>query len=187
MEFDRAWPTLIGRSKFNSLELSQHIMTNYDMSNPPSDKYGYNIFDDDSSYMKNFEKIAYNAFDEYLQEAIGKSISDYGGYLMKAWITGHGDGYAMAIHNHFGSQLSACFYVLAEEQNEGGALTLIDPRGNANRGYDPWWKHQFDEKVIIPETGDVVIFPSFLYHAVQPYYSKWRICVPVDLYLNRDQ
>ncbi len=186
MEYDAAWPTLIGKSNFDSLEISQYILTNYDLANPPADKYGYNIFDDESTCMRNFQQVAYNAFDEYLQEAIGKSISDYGDYKMKAWITGHGGGYSMALHNHFGSYLSGCFYILAEEQDKGGALNLIDPRGNANRGYDPWWRDMFREKIIIPKTGDIVIFPSFLYHAVQPYYSNLRICVPVDLYLNRE-
>ena len=32
---------------------------------------------------------------------------------------------------------------------------------------------------------DFMIFPSFTYHHVNPYYSTLRICVPVDLYLYR--
>lgn len=186
MEFDKAWPTLIGHSKFDSLELSQHILMNYDMSNPPSDKYGYNIFDDDSSYIQKFREVAYNAFDEYLQKAIGKSISDYGEYKMRAWITGHDDKYCMAMHNHTGAQVSAVFYVVSETQDAGGALNLIDPRSNANRGYDEWFNPMFEDICIIPKTGDIVMFPSYLYHAVQPYHSKFRIAVPIDLYLYRD-
>lgn len=186
MELDYAWPTAIGKGKFDSLELSQYLLMNYDLSNPKSEADGYNIFEDGTSYISNFKEVALKAFNDYLQKTIRKNISDYGGYELKGWITGHGAPYNMSLHNHFGAHLSAVFYVLSEDKTGGGEIVFTDPRFNANRGYDMWFKDMFRDKVILPETGDYLIFPSFLYHYVLPYYSSLRIAVPVDLYLYRD-
>lgn len=185
MEYKDLWPTTIGYGKFDSLELSQYIFTNYDLSNPPSESRGDNIFNDNTSYINNFKKIVYNAFDKYLKDTIGKSISDWHSYEMTAWITGSNKNYEMLLHNHSGSQLSAVFYVLAEDKNSGGDIVFIDPRANANRGYDDWFNPMFDRFNHTPETGDYMIFPSFAYHRVNPYSSSLRICVPVDLFLYR--
>ena len=37
MEYKMMWPTPVGFGEFDSLELAQHILMNYDMDNPPSD------------------------------------------------------------------------------------------------------------------------------------------------------
>ena len=92
----------------------------------------------------------------------------------------------MQIHNHSGAHLSGVFYILSEEQGAGGDLVLHDPRSNANRGYDEHFNPMFARNSVIPETGDFMIFPSFTYHHVNPYFSQMRICVPVDLYLYRE-
>lgn len=185
MEFKHLWPTVIGSGKFDSLELSQYILMNYNMDNPPSDMQNQNIFDDHTSYMQNFHNVVYKAFNTYLQENLGKQISDWNNYEMKAWITGHGKDYQMTIHNHSGAHLSGVFYVLAEDHNSGGDIVFSDPRSNANRGYDEWFDPMFNRFHHKPKTGDYMIFPSFAYHHVNPYYSSLRICIPVDLYLYR--
>ena len=74
---------------------------------------------------------------------------------------------------------------LAEENDSGGEIRFHDPRHNANRGYDENFKHHFEDKVILPKTDDVVIFPSFLYHSVSPFYSGLRIALPLDIMLIR--
>jgi len=185
MNFENLWPTTLGSGKFDSAELSQHILVNYDMENLQGNFGAYNIFDDNTSYINKFKNIAYNAFNEYLLETTGKQISDWKSNEMKGWITGHGKDYSMTIHNHSGAHLSAVFYVLAEDKVSGGDIVLSDPRSNANRGYDEWFDPMFARKHHTPETGDYMIFPSFTYHHVNPYYSSLRICIPVDLYLYR--
>lgn len=185
MEYKDLWPTTVGFGKFDSLELSQYILMNYDMNNPPSDMQGKNIFNDRTSYMQKFQNDVYNAFNQYLEDTIGKKIGDWKYHEMKAWITGHDYDYNMTIHNHSGAHLSGVFYVLAEDQKSGGDIVFSDPRSNANRGYDEWFDPMFDRLVHRPKTGDYMIFPSFTYHHVNPYYSNLRICIPVDLYLYR--
>lgn len=185
MEFMNLWPTTVGVGKFSSEEFAQYILMNYNIEKPPGDADGFDIFEDNTSYMNSFKKTAYNAFDDYLQNTIGKRISDWNQYEMKAWITGHGEDYSMTIHNHSGAHLSGVFYVLAEDQKSGGDIVFSDPRSNANRGYDEWFNPMFKRHHHRPKTGDYMIFPSFTYHHVNPYYSSLRICIPVDLYLYR--
>ena len=135
--------------------------------------------------MKQFHSMAYEKFDSYLLETTGKRISEYDTHEMKGWITGHGKDYSMTIHNHSGAHLSAVFYVMAEDLLAGGDIVFSDPRSNANRGYDDWFESMFNKIRHTPKTGDFLIFPSFTYHHVNPYYSSLRICIPVDLYLYR--
>ena len=185
MNFEKLWPTVVGSGKFYPTNLATHIFMNYDLQSPPSDVGGYNILEDNSTEMQNFKKVVYDCFNSYLKETVGKQISDWKHHEMKGWITGHGADYSMTIHNHSGAHLSGVFYVMAEDQKSGGDIVFSDPRSNANRGYDEWFDPMFKRFHHKPETGDYMIFPSFTYHHVNPYYSSLRICVPVDLYLYR--
>ena len=185
MDIDNLWPTQVASGKFEVPGLVEYILSNYDMQNPPGDTGGYNILDDGSDMMIDFEEKVYTLFDEYLKRTIGQKITDWKQYEMKGWITGHGKDYSMTIHNHSGAHLSGVFYVLAEDMSAGGDLVLSDPRSNANRGYDEYFDVMFQREHHTPETGDYMIFPSFTYHHVNPYYSSLRICIPVDLYLYR--
>jgi len=185
MEHRNLWPTTIGFDTFENTDIVTYILTNYDINDPPSEFRGDNLFDDDSKIVTNFKNQVYDKFNKYLKDTIGKEISDYKSYLMKGWITGHDYDYQMTIHNHSGAHLSGAFYVLAEDQRSGGDIVFSDPRTNANRGYDDWFDPLFDKLTHKPKTGDCVIFPSFTYHHVNPYYSNLRIAIPVDLYLYR--
>ena len=187
MEFKQMWPTTIGFGNFDSLDLVNHILLNYDMNNLVGEVNGFDIFKDQSEIMNAFKEVAYKAFDDYLYENVGKRISDWNNSTMKGWITGHGEDYSMTIHNHSGAHLSGVFYAMAEDQRAGGDIVFTDPRSNANRGYDEEFEPLFGSFSHKPKTGEFLIFPSFTYHHVNPYYSKMRICIPVDLYLHRGQ
>lgn len=183
MNFYNLWPTKLSIGHFHVEGLSDYILTNYDLNTPENGELaGKNFFDNDSKPIKEFKKVVYNCFDEYLQKTINKSISDFTGYRTHAWIT-KGTNTGMNFHNHRGNLLSAVFYPLAEVTDAGGSIVFHDPRFNANRGYPEPFYHLFEKEEYIPETGDVFIFPSFLYHSISPYFSDFRICVPVDLYL----
>lgn len=186
MELNSLWPTIIGSGKFEIDGLLEHLFTSYDIHSFTKQN-GETLFNDKSRVMKKFKELVYKKFDEYLMSTIGKSIKDYGSYEMRAWVTGGGQNYRMTSHNHSGSQLSAVFYIMSEEENSGGEIVFTDPRLNSNRGYDDWFHPMFSNHVHSPKTGDYMIFPSFLYHHVNQYYSNVRICVPVDLYLHRSK
>ena len=186
MEYKDLWPTTFGVGKFECPEMLDYILSNYDLNNMDaiSDILGFNIFDDDHPAIDKFKELCLRNFDEYLQRNVGRPLSDWGGYSLKSWITGHGKDYNMVIHNHAGSVISAVYYLLAEEKKFGGEVVFTDPRSNANRGYDEKFRPMFQRFHHMPDTGDYLIFPSFCYHHVNPYTSSLRFCLPVDLFLH---
>jgi hypothetical protein len=185
------WPTKVLYDSVGNRELLnnvvQEIISTYDLSAPPSDFNNNGLFEDCGIFLNQFkEEIVIPAFEKYLREAHDSSLSEYKRYNLKSWITGSGHGYNMLYHNHSGAAFSAVFYLLAEDAQKGGDIVFSDPRHNANRGYDSKLKTEFENVFHTPSTGDIVIFPSFLYHYVNPYYSNLRIAMPVDLFLYYD-
>lgn len=124
------------------------------------------------------------SFEKYMNEVFNDTLTNYE-LRMKGWLTGSGINYGMPPHGHSGSQLTAVFYVLAEEDHAGGEIGLIDPRGNACRGYEGVMREQFFNYQHLPKTGDVLIMPSFLYHYVVIYHARLRLAFPVDLFLQK--
>jgi hypothetical protein len=89
----------------------------------------------------------------------------------------------MPAHNHSGSQLSGVFYLFTDDTSTG-KITFFDPKGNANRGYNPAkWNSLFSPLTLTAESGSFVIFPSYLYHQVSFFTGNIRIAIPVDLFL----
>lgn len=163
--------------------LANDIFMEYNLQNPPNDFGSVNILDD--QIMDRFKtEVVYPSFNSFLRKTLGKEISDWKSHKMHGWLAGVGKDYSLNFHNHRGAQLSAVFYILCEEQDMGGEITFTDPRMNANRGYDtsflPWFQH----KQLTPKSGDIVVFPSFLYHFVSTYRGNIRLAIPVDLFLH---
>lgn len=181
------WPTPVLYEQVEDKDLldrfTQELLLTTDLAAPPSDFQKYDVLRDGSEVVQEFkQKVIIPAFEKYLQEINGKTLADYGDYRLRSWITGTGYGYTIPVHNHSGSALSAVFYILCEEQDKGGQLHMLDPRPNANRGYDESFKHLFKPKVLTPKTGDVIIFPSFMYHNTLPFMGKLRLAMPVDFF-----
>jgi hypothetical protein len=184
------WPTPILKDTIADRKLLENI-TNYTLI-----KYGENnkILSSDTDknllddpYYNEFKnKIVIPCFNKFLKQNLNIDLNTCV-YKLKSWLTGYGINYAMSKHNHAGSQLSAVFYLLAEEKTSGGSLIIQDPRFNANRGYESEkFGKWFECLKFTPKTGDVLIFPSFVYHSVDVYYGKLRLAMPVDLFLYND-
>jgi len=91
----------------------------------------------------------------------------------------------MQSHNHSGSPFISVFYIYADDEKDvGGELILNDPRTNANRGYSEDFQKIFQSIKHKPITGDVLVFPGYVYHAVNPFMSNLRVAIPVDLFLD---
>lgn len=110
------------------------------------------------------------------------------------WANVSPPGAANQYHTHPGSFWSAVYYVDdgyggSADENLGGELVLLDPRmpGVAMNTPDlrfrrPGQPPQEVEKYMRPASGRIVIFPSWLSHAVQPYKgSDLRISIAVNL------
>lgn len=181
------WPTPVAKFKMPDDQrdrFTNKLLLDYDLFNAPSDFGSINIFDNPSDEIQDFrEKVVVPEFNNYLKQTLDKSLDDWSGYRFKAWIAGYNQDYSLAYHNHRGSQISAVFYLLCEDAQMGGKISFTDPRHNSNRGYDenfiPWFK----DLSFIPQSGDAVIFPSFLYHFVSTYQGNIRLALPIDLFL----
>jgi hypothetical protein len=168
-------------------EVATNILLEYDITNMPEQFGSVNVLESENPVLQRFKnELVYPTFNTFLQETLNKSIEDWGGHRMKGWVASYNNS-GLAYHNHRGSQLSAVFYVMCEETDMGGEITFTDPRQNSNRGYDESFMPWFEHLSLVPKTGDVVVFPSFLYHYVSTYKSNIRLAIPVDLFLHTNK
>ena len=181
------WPTPFLHSKIDdnmSERMIETLLQEYNLTDPPADFGSIDILDNPNEVIQEFKNtIVYPAFNSFLKQTLNKEISDWKAFRVKGWLTGTGNDYRLSHHNHSGAQLSAVFYFLCDPCDRGGQIVFTDPRQNANRGYDIVFQEWFKALEIVPTSGDLVIFPSYLYHFVTTYQSNIRIALPVDLFL----
>jgi hypothetical protein len=142
-----------------------------------------NIFNLLDPIIDKFEETVTEKFSEFFKIVLNKNLNDFDSYY-QGWITGNNSGYSMNYHNHAGAPFVSVFYLYAEDTNAGGELVLFDPRVNANRGYLKEFQDPFSPVEFTPKTGDVLIFPGYLYHSVNLFSSKLRFAVPVDIFIK---
>tara|TARA_B100001559_G_C16241200_1_gene502501 strand:+ start:124 stop:732 length:609 start_codon:yes stop_codon:yes gene_type:complete len=86
-------------------------------------------------------------------------------------------------HNHPNSYLSAAYYVRHPEKS--GGIKFYDPREQKSMRYPKIIKHgEFSSATvqIEPQEGDLLIFPSYLYHSVTENLSeKDRIIISFNI------
>jgi len=181
-------PVLITKSDTEVRErFVNYLLQEYDIFNPPTDINKINILEDKSEEVQNFvNKVIKPAFEEFLKSSLNLSLDNWKGYRLNGWLTGSGKNYSMSQHNHAGAQISSVFYLLCEDLNNGGKIVFTDPRQNANRGFDSKFLNWFAPLEITPKSGDVVVFPSYLYHFVETYQNNLRLALPVDCFLFAD-
>jgi uncharacterized protein (TIGR02466 family) len=89
-----------------------------------------------------------------------------------SWANVNRDGSYNVIHNHPGNHWSGVYYVSIGEPDPSvewnGAIEFYDPRGSATAMPVPGFNFGFSNAVT-PEPGMMIVFPSWLMHAVHPY------------------
>ena len=160
--YNYCWPTVVSYSTFDVTDqmLNKAILGEVD----------------DSIHL-----LALYEFKKYLTDVLDIPWSMYAGHKLNSWVNRYDEKTEMEYHSHHGDHLSAVFYLKAD----GGDIVFHDPRFFAARGYDEAFRPCFAPIKHTPKTGDLVIFPSFLYHTVRAS-DKFRISVPVDLTLYKD-
>ncbi|MHA6333721.1 2OG-Fe(II) oxygenase family protein [Qipengyuania sp. CAU 1752] len=116
------------------------------------------------------------------------------GWVPEMWANVSQVGSANQYHFHPGSFWSAVAYIDdgydgSEDASLGGELQLLDPRmpmvrmtAPDLRMLDRDGQQQQNEISVRPRTGMIVIFPSWLQHAVRPFHgSGTRISIAINL------
>jgi hypothetical protein len=181
---NNCWTTPILYDKIDNLDVMSktidYILTNIDLNIPPSDFQEFDILKDSGEVMREFkELVVIPTFQKYIKQL---GIEECKSYSIKSWLAGPNAGYVIPVHNHSGAAISAVFYLLCEDTSSGGELYFQDPRANANRGYTKSFSKLFQNQSILPSSGDIVMFPSYVYHYTNPFHGKLRLAIPVDFF-----
>jgi uncharacterized protein (TIGR02466 family) len=111
---------------------------------------------------------------------------------INAWANVNRESNGNEFHTHAGCFWSAVYYVadggIGQDPTLGGALEFADPRGVAPAMHAPLLAYNFSgglsagaSEAISPQAGMLVIFPSFVSHAVKPYLGKQvRISIAIN-------
>lgn len=116
------------------------------------------------------------------------------GWIPELWANVNRKGHANQYHTHPGSYWSVVAYVDDGYEGDddpmlGGELQLLDPRAPMTqmaapdlRILDAAGQPILSELTIRPRTGMVVMFPSWLQHAVRPFHGEGtRISIAINL------
>ena len=113
--------------------------------------------------------------------------------VVEVWANVQRAGGSNAAHSHPGSFWAGVYYVdvgeVSASSDRGGALQLYDPRGCLPRMLAPYLTYSLPELHdagtsigFTPATGQCVLFPGWLFHAVTTYRGmKPRISVAFNL------
>ena len=114
-------------------------------------------------------------------------------WKMNCWANINRSGAANEFHTHPGAFWSGCYYVddggIGEDPSLGGAFEVQDPRGVAPAMYapsltfaGPGGKSLGASYALQPHSGMILLFPSWLQHAVRPYRGPhMRISIAFNL------
>jgi uncharacterized protein (TIGR02466 family) len=130
-----------------------------------------------------------------VQTADGFAPADFP-WRVNAWANVNRAGNTNDMHTHAGAYWSGVYYVDDGHAHEGrveagGALELMDPRGVAPVMYAPLVRMGIKgcltagaSESFQPRTGNMVLFPAWLFHAVQPFAGEGvRISIAFNLCL----
>ena len=131
--------------------------------------------------------------DALVRQLAGLAVSKEawkGGVTYSAWANVSRRGDYNRMHNHPGAHWSGVYYVDPgtadrEPAGEAGKIEFQDPRGLAQMTHTPG--EPFGRSFSIrPTAGQVLIFPSFMFHCVHPYHDDGaRISIAFNALMGR--
>lgn len=173
------WATHILRDNIQDenyvLELYNWMLQQYD-EQWPSNHTDINVFDEgyDPIYSKAREFVTQKV-KHFSKQLFGTDEN----LRIKCHATNHS---SINVHQHNGAVISGIFYIFIPH----GVLRLLDPRLNASRGYPSKFQNYFSNLEIVPNPGDIVLFPSFVWHEVKSEIPQQRVLMPFDVYVDKD-
>ena len=139
----------------------------------------------------------------WLRECINTSVIQYLGHqgldyavnwTLQGWANVNRFGDYHDPHNHPHSYLSGTYYVAIPERLEKlpgrsdrrpGAITLYDPRAQANMNAIRGDRQIDPEHTVLPTPGMLLLWPAFLHHFVHPNLAReLRISISFNIVLR---
>jgi uncharacterized protein (TIGR02466 family) len=114
-------------------------------------------------------------------------------WRLSAWANVNRQGQGNEFHTHPGAYWSATYYVrdggASENPGVGGEFEIQDPRGVGPAMLAPMLAFRTAggqsvgaSEIVVPRAGNLVMFPSWLSHAVRPYHgTDVRISIALNL------
>ncbi len=110
-------------------------------------------------------------------------------WKINAWANVNRGGHGNAAHHHPGCFWSCVYWLQTGEAGEGGEFEIQDPRGILPGFVAPTLRYALPgylsaggSDFIAPVAGTLLLFPSWLVHAVRPFRGKEpRISVAINL------
>jgi uncharacterized protein (TIGR02466 family) len=180
-----AYPTPIGRFRVPGAEAVNGELRRLILENEraqPTDDYA-NVGGWHSRHdLLEWPGPAIDALKGWIQEALHHMLAastdnrpPRGSFAAVAWANVARQGHYHRVHNHPSCAWSGVYYVDAGAEAPGhplsGVLEMCDPRPFTEMVAAPG--SPYGKRVIFrPETGMMVLFPSWLYHFVNPYYGE---------------
>lgn len=198
--FTRLWPTLFLSMNLPGHEAANNVLAELLLgmdadSNDLTNQYlTQNLFQHPHPALKWLEQCAARAVFDYAAE---QGMDYRPQFELQAWVNINRRGDYHNLHNHPHSWLSGTYYVQMPDQSgavrhrsdlDPGAISFFDPRPQANmtavRGdgaFDP-------EHRLVPQAGDLFLWPSYLHHLVHPNLVEMpRISVSFNAVLLRKE
>lgn len=142
---------------------------------------------------------------QWLHQCVNKTIADYlvrSGvavsvkWQLQGWANINRTGDYHTLHNHPHSYLSGTYYVnmptqpVSARQRDDinpGDISFFDPRPQANMTAIAGDSQIDPEHRVTPLAGSLLLWPSFLHHAVHPNFAEQpRVSVSFNVVLQRD-
>ncbi len=130
---------------------------------------------------------------DYLTESVGRAVDWYA----QGWMNVNRRGDYHGLHNHPHSYLSGTYYVAVPEQPadaarrddvDPGAISLYDPRPQANMNAIEGDGQVRHEHRVLPRAGLMLLWPSFLHHAVHPNFADDpRLSISFNVLISRQR
>jgi len=115
-------------------------------------------------------------------QSLKAPVKPEGNQMIEAWANVNEKGDSNRPHVHPGCPWSGVYYI-ATEPGKSGELRFTDPRPAAlmiHHALAPW--NNLNHVRIDPKPGMMIVFPSFLYHAVENYQGDApRISIAMNL------
>jgi len=180
--FNNCWPTPILKDCIKDKKLLNLIVSYIHLNYINKDITDKNILED-TFFNSLVDNEILPIFNKYLN-SINIELTEEQ-YFLRGTVIGSNIINTVPTHNQYDSHITGLFYLLSDEKETGGTLTLKDPRFNADRGYhlNKKFKNWFQTKIITPQTTDVIIFPSFAYNNIDISYGKIKLIMQIELTL----